>query len=166
MLWSGLQIPSVRNAGLLPELFGQPNRLIAAVQPYSEDLPTVPSGLLSYAQPVLTELFTDHQPGGPLTPGCIAPDADVYPADAPDSCEIPYLSLLKLRPLPKNLTETLIKNMNGMLKDGLQGMDVLFALVPRAYAAGRSSQFINEVKYSSGPSLPKNVSEILQQFTN
>ncbi len=150
----------------IPDIVSNEDKFFVAVHPYAEDIQIEPRSLYSYMLPMLTEVFIEKSPTGLILGGhCTGQYEDFLPVKASKSHN-KLLTEMHVSLLTKNKIQVLLNNMHTMLNDQNLDYDVIFALVPYAYATMQTALILNAVQDGEKKriSISKNLLELLNDL--
>lgn len=150
----------------IPDIVSNEDKFFVAVHPYAEDIQIEPKSLYGYMLPVLTESFIEKSPTGLILGShCTEKYKDFLPIKASKSHN-KLLTEMHVSLLAKNKIQVLLNNMHTMLNDQNLDYDVIFALVPYAYATMQTALILSAVQDGEKKriSISKNLLELLNEL--
>ena len=149
--------------GRIPDIVSKGDKFYIAVYPYSEDLQIEPKSLYSYMLPLLTELFIENEPTGRILGGCSTKYYKEFPLAKTTRSYIKILTKMRTSVLVRSKIQMLLSNMHSMLNDQDHDYDVIFALLPYAYATMQTSLILDAVQDGEkrAISISKSLSELI-----
>ena len=118
----------------IPDIIRNREKYFFIVHPFNEDIQIEPGSLYSYMLPVLTSLFVDNEPTGQMLGAVLDNEFVEYSVKNPEKIHTKVLTSLKAPMLVKRRMQCLLSNMHAMIDDKSMDYDVLFGLLPYAYA--------------------------------
>ena len=132
--------------GRLPDITSKEDKFYIAVHPYSEDLQIEPKSLYSYMLPVFTELFVEKKATGYILGGCCGRNYKEFNSVTISKCHNKILAEMHTSLMVRTRIQTLLSYMHSMLNDQNPDYDVIFALLPYAYATMQTPLILNAVQ--------------------
>ena len=117
-----------------------------AVTPFSEDIQIEPKSLYSYMLPVMTEVFVEKTPTGHLLGGYCSQKYKEFSIVKPTKSHNSLFSEMHVIPLVKTRMQLILSNMHEMIGDKNVDYDVLFTLLPYAFATMQMPFLIKAVR--------------------
>lgn len=132
--------------GRLPDITSKEDKFYIAVHPYSEDLQIEPKSLYSYMLPLFTELFVEKKPTGYILGGCCGRNYKEFNSVTLSKCHNKILTEMHTSLMVRTRIQTLLSYMHSMLNDQNPDYDVIFALLPYAYATMQTPLILDAVQ--------------------
>lgn len=130
----------------IPDIVGNRNQFFVAVHPYVEDIQIEPKSLYDYMFPIITELFVEKYPTGIILGGrCDENYEDFTPVKTSKSHNKLFTEM-HVSLLTKTKMQVLLNNMHTMLNVSNLDYDVVFALLPYAYATMQIPLILNAIQ--------------------
>ena len=146
------------------------NKYFIITYPYSEDIQIEPKSLYNYILPIFTELFVDRVPdqlcSGNIIGGSCAEEYKAFTLVKTSKSHDKLLTELHTPLMTRNKIQTLLSNMHIMLKDENSDYDVIFALLPYAYATMQTPLILEAIqdKENKNLSISNNVIELINRL--
>ncbi len=150
--------------GRIPDIVSKGDKFYIALHPYSEDLQIEPKSLYNYMLPLFTELFIENEPTGHVLGGCCTKHYKEFPLAKTTRCHNKILTKMRTSVLVRSKIQALLSNMHSMLNDQNLDYDVVFALLPYAYATMQTSLILDAVQ--DGDNKTISVSKSLSESIN
>ncbi len=132
--------------GRLPDITSKEDKFYIAVHPYSEDLQIEPKSLYSYMLPLFTELFVEKTPTDYILGGCCGRNYKEFNSVTLSKCHNKILTEMHTSLMVRTRIQTLLSYMHSMLNDQNPDYDVIFALLPYAYATMQTPLILDAVQ--------------------
>ncbi len=130
----------------IPDIVCGQDAYFFAIHPYAEDVQIEPKSLYNYMLPVFTEPVVENSPVEFTMGGYLSSDfielSKVKPVTAYDK----LLKQMKVFPLLRNRISSVLGSMHSILKDKGQDYDVLYGLLPYAYATMQMPILVNAIQ--------------------
>lgn len=117
-----------------------------AITSFSEDIQIEPKSLYSYMLPVMTEIFVEKIPTGHLLGGYRSQEYRDFPMVKLTKSHNSLLSKMHVIPLVKTRMQLILSNMHEMIGDKNVDYDVLFTLLPYAFATMQMPLLIKAIR--------------------
>ena len=118
----------------IPDIVKYSDIFFIAVYPYSEDVQIEPKSMFSYMLPVFTEIFIDKEPIRDIQGGRLTNEYEDFSLIEPSRLHTKILKNLHISLFTRNKIQKLFSNLHDMLKDESVDFDIVFLLLPYAYA--------------------------------
>lgn len=150
----------------IPDIVSNEDKFFVAVHPYAEDIQIEPKSLYGYMLPVLTELFIEKSPTGFILGGHCTEKYEDFPSVKASKSHNKLLTEMHVSLFAKNKIQVLINNMHTMLNDQNLDYDVIFALMPYAYATMQTALILSAVQDGEKKrvSISKNLLELINDL--
>lgn len=150
----------------IPDIVSNEDKFFVAVYPYAEDIQIEPKSLYGYMLPVLTELFIERAPTGLILGGRCTEKYKDFPRVKASKSHNKLLTEMHVSLLAKNKIQVLLNNMHTMLNDQNLDYDVIFALVPYAYATMQTALILSAVQDGEKKriSISRNLLELINEL--
>lgn len=132
--------------GRIPDITSRGDKFYIALHPYIEDLQIEPKSLYSYMLPLFTELFIEKEPTGHVLGGYCTKHYKEFSIVKTIRCHNKILTEMRTSVLIRSKIQTLLSNMHTMLNDQNPDYDVIFALLPYAYATMQTSLILTAIQ--------------------
>lgn len=159
-------IPRLVNSSIM----NSGNKYFIITYPYSEDIQIEPKSLYNYILPIFTELFVYRVPdqlcSGNIIGGSCAEEYKAFTLVKTSKSHDKLLTELHTPLMTRNKIQTLLSNMHIMLKDENSDYDVIFALLPYAYATMQTPLILEAIqdKENKNLSISNNVIELINRL--
>lgn len=150
--------------GRIPDIVSKGDKFYVALHPYSEDLQIEPKSLYNYMLPLFTEFFIENEPTGHILGGCCTKHYKEFLLAKTTRCHNKILMKMRTSVLVRSKIQALLSNMHSMLNDQNLDYDVIFALLPYAYATMQTSLILDAVQ--DGDNKTITVSKSLSESIN
>lgn len=130
----------------IPDIVSNRDKFFVAVHPYAEDIQIEPKSLYSYVLPIFTELFVEKPPTGIIFGGQCTENYEDFPPVRATKNHNKLFAEMHVSLLAKTKMQVLLNNMHTMLNDQNLDYDVVFALLPYAYATMQTSLILNAIQ--------------------
>ena len=130
----------------IPEITSNHEKYFIAVHPFTEDTLVEPKSLYSYMLPVFTEMFVEKDPTGQFVGGKRSSNYKEFRLVEGSRSHRKLLLEMHAPLLVRTRIQTLLSNMHAMLNNQNTDYDVLFALLPYAFATMQMPQLLNAIK--------------------
>ena len=118
----------------IPDMINDSRVYFFVVHPYMEDIQIEPKSLYTYMLPLFTEPFIEKKSSGDVVGGIFASNYKDFQLVKVSRSHTKILTKLHMPILIKNRIQTLLNNMHLMLENQNVDFDILFILLPYAYA--------------------------------
>ncbi len=150
--------------GRLPDITSKEDKFYIAVHPYSEDLQIEPKSLYSYMLPLFTELFVEKKPTGYILGGCCGRNYKEFNSVTLSNCHSKILTEMHTPLIVRTRIQTLLSYMHAMLNYQNPDYDIIFALLPYAYATMQTPLILDAVQ--DGDKKTISISKSLRESIN
>lgn len=130
----------------LPDLINDRSKYFFVIHPFNEDIQIEPSSRYIYMLPVLTSLFIEKEPTGQIMGGNMSGSFEEYKLITPERSDVDHTVTLRAPKLIRHRLHLILTNMHKMLNDKNSDYDVLFGLLPYAYATMQLESFIKTIR--------------------
>lgn len=130
----------------IPDIVSNRDKFFVAVHPYAEDIQIEPKSLYGYVLPIFTELFVEKSPTGIIFGGQCTENYEDFPPVKASKSHNKLFAEMHVSLLAKTKMQVLLNNMHTMLNDQNLDYDVVFALLPYAYATMQTSLILNAIQ--------------------
>ena len=130
----------------IPEIVSNSDKFFIATHPYSEDTLIEPKSLYSYFLPIFTEVFIEKSPSGSIIGGKIGENYKEFQIVEGARSHGKILTEMHAPLLVRNRIQSLVANMHKMLNNQNEDYDVLFALLPYAFATMQMPLLMDAIK--------------------
>ena len=148
----------------IPDIVSNEDKFFVAIYPYAEDIQIEPKSLYNYMLPVFTELFISKSPKKCILGGHRTDDYMEFGTVKTKKNYNKLLTDMHTSSLTRNKIQILIANMHTMLNDKNPDYDVIFALLPYAYATMQTALIMDAVM--EGPSKKIDISSRMLKLLN
>ena len=118
----------------IPDIIGERTKYFFIIHPFEEDIQIEPRSLFAYMLPMLTSLVVVNDPTDEPVGGLIVENYNEYSMIQSNKSHEKTLTTLRTPKLLKNRIQYILSNMHSMLGDNNPDYDVMYSLLPYAYA--------------------------------
>ena len=150
----------------VPEIVNSQDVFFFAIHPYSEDVQIEPKSLYNYILPVFTEPIVENRPVEFKLGGHLSSDFKALGSVKTTAGNDKILKEMHMSPLLRGRIRSVLSTMHSILKDKSQDYDVLYVLLPYAYATMQLSIFAKAVQDNESKDLviTKNMKDLIDDF--
>lgn len=153
----------------IPAIIGNRTKYFFILYPFEEDIQIEPNSLFSYMLPLLTSLVVANDPVNNPVGGLMAKNFKEYKMLQSNKYHEKVLTTLRTPKILKNRISYILGNMHSMLGDNNPDYDVLYSILPYAYATMQMPTFMSSISESEkalkiSNDLMKNISGLFGEF--
>lgn len=144
------------------------HKYFIATYPYVEDVQIEPKSIYNYMLPVFTELFVEKLPNeivnGNVIGGVCSDNFKEYNPGKVSNVHNKLLMEMHTSLLIRTRMQNILSNMHDMLQDNNADYDVIFALLPYAYATMQASLILDAIQDEDNKklSVSKDILELIE----
>lgn len=128
----------------IPDIVCRTNKYCFVVYPYSEDIQIEPKSMFTYILPLFTELFVNKTPSTNRRMGGLrAENYKDFTLRKSEKIHEKVLTSMKVPALVKTKIQKILTNMHKMLEDKNVDYDIMFAILPYAFATMQMQKLID-----------------------